>query len=59
VQTTHVSVVGKHYDVLAESDKAEAMVIEHKNSVACMFRIDKNYQESTLLLQNFLLHFLD
>lgn len=43
VQTTHVSVVGKHYDVLAESDKAETMILEHKNSVACMFRIDKNY----------------
>ena len=43
MQTTNFNVVGKHYDVLAESDKSEAMILEHKNSVATMFNIDKKY----------------
>lgn len=50
VQTTNMNVVGKHYDVLAESDKSEAMILEHKNSVACMFKIDNKYPEAIKML---------
>jgi len=45
-----MNVVGKQYDVLAESDKSEAMILEHKNSVACMFKIDKKYPEAIKML---------
>jgi hypothetical protein len=51
--------VERPYDVLAESDKTESMIIAHKNSFMCVFKVDKCYQETIRILLNFLLHFLD
>jgi hypothetical protein len=46
VQTTNLQMVERPYDVLAESDKTEAMIIQHKNSYMCVFKVDKHYQET-------------
>lgn len=49
--------VGKPYDVLAENEKTESMVLEHKNSIMCIFKVVKEYKESVTILTNFILHF--
>jgi hypothetical protein len=59
VQTTNLNVVGKPYDVLAENEKTESLVLEHKNSIMCIFKVAKEYKESVTILTNFILHFLD
>jgi hypothetical protein len=59
VNTTSFNVVETHYDVLAESDKTLPLVLRHKNSVVCFFKIDRRYKESEKIFKNFLIYKLD
>jgi len=55
VELASTSAYEVNYQTLAESNKGPE-VIEHKNTIAMQFHIDKNYEATILLLQNFVDH---
>ncbi|CDW75232.1 UNKNOWN [Stylonychia lemnae] len=54
VNITNIQQIQTNYDTLAESERGP-QIVQHMNTVAVQFHIDRKYKESLTVLQNFII----
>lgn len=53
INITDIGKVGKNYVILAENDKGP-QIVEHNNTLAVQFTVERKYLETVKLLNNFI-----